>query len=148
MGNTLLSPGDPLFFLHHGFIDREWHKWQVADPTGKRLREIGGPNLPPVGGGAPPPPPTAGNGTAVGAGPTVITNGNLTCSPPLGGTNNASVGHGAGKPHIKALVDWFGDGNGTETTLRHTLWSAGILPNATVAEVMDLRGTVVCAEYV
>lgn len=141
MGNTQLSAGDPLFFLHHTWLDMLWWRWQTDDATGARLREIGGPNLPPPGGG--PPPPTEGGGP-----PPVITNGNLTCGLPLGGARNASVGHGADRPHVKALVDYFGDGGGNETTLGHTLWSAGILKNATIGEVLDLGGRVTCAEYV
>ena len=26
--NTIYSPNDPVFFLHHGFIDRLWNEWQ------------------------------------------------------------------------------------------------------------------------
>ncbi|KAI9324242.1 hypothetical protein DFJ73DRAFT_873455 [Zopfochytrium polystomum] len=28
MGNFYCSPNDPLFYLHHGFIDKSWWKWQ------------------------------------------------------------------------------------------------------------------------
>lgn len=41
-----------------------------------------------------------------------------------------------------------GDDGGDVTTLNHTLWMAGILSNVTVAETMDLRGELICAEYV
>ncbi|KAL1620945.1 hypothetical protein SLS54_005877 [Diplodia seriata] len=34
------------------------------------------------------------------------------------------------------------------TTLNHNLWMVGIIPNATVGEVMDLGGELICAEYV
>ncbi|RYP75065.1 hypothetical protein DL769_003894 [Monosporascus sp. CRB-8-3] len=34
------SPGDPVFFLHHGFVDRMWRKWQIMDDS--RLRDISG----------------------------------------------------------------------------------------------------------
>jgi tyrosinase len=33
MGDMDSSPGDPMFFLHHGFIDRNWWAWQNLDPT-------------------------------------------------------------------------------------------------------------------
>jgi tyrosinase len=33
MANIKKSPKDPLFFLHHGFIDKVWHDWQVANPN-------------------------------------------------------------------------------------------------------------------
>ncbi|KAK7998875.1 Tyrosinase-like protein orsC [Apiospora marii] len=46
-----------------------------------------------------------------------------------------------------AFVPYFGDGGGDVTTLNHTLWMADILPNITIAEVMDIRGDVICAGY-
>jgi tyrosinase len=33
MANIEKSPNDPLFFLHHAFIDRTWHNWAMAHPT-------------------------------------------------------------------------------------------------------------------
>lgn len=41
MGNPAYSTGDPLFFMHHAFIDRIWARWQAQDPD-TRLTEIGG----------------------------------------------------------------------------------------------------------
>ncbi|KUL90519.1 hypothetical protein ZTR_00075 [Talaromyces verruculosus] len=35
------SPGDPLFYLHHGWIDRLWWAWKSQDPT-NRLYQLGG----------------------------------------------------------------------------------------------------------
>ncbi|TLS27447.1 hypothetical protein PpBr36_05465 [Pyricularia pennisetigena] len=37
------SPGDPLFYLHHAFVDRLWWNWQMADPA-NRLYQLGGPS--------------------------------------------------------------------------------------------------------
>lgn len=34
------------------------------------------------------------------------------------------------------------------TTLNHTLWMVDLLPNVTIADVMDLGGDTICAEYV
>lgn len=34
------------------------------------------------------------------------------------------------------------------TTMNHVLWMIGLLPNVTVEDVMDLRGDVICAEYI
>jgi len=140
MSNTLLSPSEPLFFLHHTWLDKIWWQWQSQQPN-TRLTEIGGLNLPSGG-----PPSPSGNGTATAVALT-SPNGNGACLPPLGGGSGAAIGHGAGKALNKAITDYFGDGSGEVTTLGHVLWSAGILPNATVGEVMDLGGGVVCAEY-
>jgi tyrosinase len=29
------SPGDPVFYLHHGMIDRVWTIWQSLDPINR-----------------------------------------------------------------------------------------------------------------
>ncbi|KAI1023887.1 hypothetical protein LB504_004967, partial [Fusarium proliferatum] len=36
------SPGDPLLYIHHVFIDRLWWKWQ-SENLGGRLYQLGGP---------------------------------------------------------------------------------------------------------
>ncbi|XRM44260.1 hypothetical protein ABZX51_007407 [Aspergillus tubingensis] len=41
MGDVFKSPGDPVFFLHHDFIDRNWWAWQSADPD-NRLYQLSG----------------------------------------------------------------------------------------------------------
>ncbi|GME39079.1 amino acid transporter [Neofusicoccum parvum] len=46
-----------------------------------------------------------------------------------------------------SLTDYFGD-DGNVTTLNHNLWMLEIMPNATIKEVMDLGGDLICAEYV
>lgn len=46
-----------------------------------------------------------------------------------------------------SLIDYSGD-NGNTTTLQHVLWIAGIVPNVTIEDVMDLSGETICAEYV
>lgn len=43
MLNAVSSPGDPLFFLHHTWLDRIWAQWQAKDPA-TRFYEIGGNN--------------------------------------------------------------------------------------------------------
>ena len=40
MGAVWGSPGDPIFFLHHAFVDRMWRKWQIKDD--RRVRQITG----------------------------------------------------------------------------------------------------------
>jgi tyrosinase len=43
MMNPVSSPGDPLFYMHHTWLDRIWAKWQDLKPS-VRLTEIGGNN--------------------------------------------------------------------------------------------------------
>ncbi|KAL2172359.1 hypothetical protein VTG60DRAFT_6198 [Thermothelomyces hinnuleus] len=56
-----------------------------------------------------------------------------------------------GKPGLELLAvtpdRQFGDG-GPDLTLNHVMSSLGIIPNATVADVMDARGGFLCYEYV
>ncbi|KAI0973839.1 Di-copper centre-containing protein [Xylaria arbuscula] len=96
MINVELSPGDPVFWLHHTYLDKLWWEWEALKLPA-RLTEIGG------------------NNTA-------------------GGKSNP------------VFVNYFND-NGTTTTLNHVLTSHGLVPNATIADVMDIGGDYVCAEY-
>ncbi|KAK3390616.1 amino acid transporter [Podospora didyma] len=146
MSNTLLSPGDPIFFLHHGWLDRLWWEWQSKD-LATRLTEVDGPNIIPTNATGPPPGQRRRRGMdwlrRRGGPPD-----DSTCpGTPLGGGPGAGLAHGGGTKN-KAITDYFNDGGGILTTLNHTLWSAGIIPNATIAEVMDLHGPLVCADYV
>ncbi|KAH7134479.1 hypothetical protein B0J13DRAFT_479990 [Dactylonectria estremocensis] len=43
MSDMYSSPGDPLFFLHHGKLDYEWNRWQRLS-WATRKSEIGGPD--------------------------------------------------------------------------------------------------------
>lgn len=43
MLNPISSPGDPLFYMHHTWLDKVWWEWQEANPS-KRLKDIGGNN--------------------------------------------------------------------------------------------------------
>jgi tyrosinase len=45
MNDVQASPGDPLFYLHHGWLDAMWWKWQTMDLT-VRLTDMGGRNTP------------------------------------------------------------------------------------------------------
>lgn len=41
MSNAVSSPGDPLFYLHHTYIDKLWWQWQIQDLE-NRLKSIAG----------------------------------------------------------------------------------------------------------
>lgn len=43
MSNPISSPGDPLFYLHHAYLDKVWAQWQAQNPI-VRLTEMGGVN--------------------------------------------------------------------------------------------------------
>lgn len=45
MVNPVSSPGDPVFYLHHTWLDRIWAQWQAQNPQ-VRLKEMGGNNKP------------------------------------------------------------------------------------------------------
>jgi tyrosinase len=147
MENVALSPGDPLFWLHHTYLDKLWYDWQAVSPS-TRTYAIGGTNqfltAPSLQGGL--------NGELY-----YVDNGTMNVyMPPDANTTeivdsycgvyqpNAPGGAFPGNPSI---TNYYGDG-GNVTTLNHTLWSFGLYPNATANDVMDLHGAFVCAEYV
>ncbi|KAI5850689.1 hypothetical protein BZA05DRAFT_338477 [Tricharina praecox] len=88
MANPISSPGDPLFYLHHAWLDKLWWNWQARDLPA-RLVDIAG---------------------------------YTSLAQPATGWVNA--------------------------TLDDALNMFGIVPNATVREVMDIGGDLLCAEYV
>lgn len=45
MINVASSPGDPIFWLHHTYLDRVWWQWQQGDLT-SRVGDISGRNVP------------------------------------------------------------------------------------------------------
>ena len=106
MQNPVLSPGDPVFFLHHTNLDRLWWVWQSANLT-YRLTDM------------------AGNNT------------------PSDEFNTANSWDAPGAN----FTQYSGD-NGTVTTLNHVLSMYEMIPNVTIAEIMDIGDDVICAEYV
>ncbi|PUU73227.1 hypothetical protein B9Z19DRAFT_1135605 [Tuber borchii] len=86
MDNPISSPGDPLFYLHHTFLDRVWWQWQERT---NRIYDIAG---------------------------------YTTGSEPEGG--------------------W------VLATLDDELDMKGVIPNKRIWEVMDIRGDVLCYEYI
>ncbi|KAI1097179.1 Di-copper centre-containing protein [Jackrogersella minutella] len=145
MINPFTSPGDPIFYLHHGYLDKLWWDWQSLNLT-TRLTEIGGNNtargpgfIPGFGSGP-------GGGFPGGNFPG---GGNFSFPFPPGFPTNGSNPFpfpGLNKTINRAFTDYFNDG-GNITTLNHTLWSAGVMENITIADVMDPRGGFVCTEY-
>ncbi|KAK4226567.1 hypothetical protein QBC38DRAFT_480102 [Podospora fimiseda] len=152
MVNPVSSPGDPLFYLHHAWLDRIWAIWQAKDPE-VRLQEIGGANnggflsfpgggfpgggFPgggfPGGGGSGGPPPW-GNGPPGGDGPFV----------PVPFDPNGF--DGLVRPSDVPAPVVVGD-PGNTTTLNQVLQMYGIIPNSTIADVMDIQGGTLCYEY-
>jgi tyrosinase len=128
MSDGTLSPGDPVFYLHHSWLDKLWWDWQNLDLP-KRYTDMGGPNVPfqvrnPSG------PEGPGSSDALRANPGVPQNP----TGYVGGTG-------------PEFTDYFGD-DGDVTTLNHRIFMAEIYPNLTIADLMDLKGPVVCSEYI
>ncbi|VUC32084.1 unnamed protein product [Clonostachys rosea] len=44
MANPISSPGDPIFYLHHTWLDKVWWDWQAKDLP-SRLKAMGGTNV-------------------------------------------------------------------------------------------------------
>lgn len=42
---SFLTIADPVFYTHHGNLDRIWWQWQKKDPA-KRLKDVSGPIVP------------------------------------------------------------------------------------------------------
>jgi tyrosinase len=83
MSDNTVSPGDPVFYLHHSWLDKLWWDWQKLDLP-NRLTDMGGPNIP-FGLNVPSPPlgvPPNPSCTLGGAGPEFTDyfgdNGNIT----------------------------------------------------------------------
>ncbi|KAI1347292.1 Di-copper centre-containing protein [Xylaria sp. FL0043] len=106
MINVKLSPGDPVFWLHHGYIDKLWWDWESLKLPARLTEDV------------------------------------IYANPSKIGGNNTFRGK-----NDPAYVNYFNDG-GSITTLNHTLSSHGLVPNATIGDVMDLGGDYVCAEFV
>ena len=39
MGNSMISPNDPIFWMHHAQIDRIWAVWQPINPNEQAFLE-------------------------------------------------------------------------------------------------------------
>jgi tyrosinase len=120
MADPFTSPGDPIFFLHHTWLDKAWWDWQKRDLP-SRLTDISGPNNQNPSVGFPEFP------------------GNVTYEDIL-------FGRPADPNWVDVIPPVAGD-PGTVTTLDHVLDTLGLLPNATIRDVMDIRGDYLCVEY-
>jgi len=126
MQDVQLSPGDPIFWLHHTYLDKLWWQWQARD-LGSRLTDMTGTNMPIAMSFTFGPPP---NGTAGGSGTGASLPFDLSCyagrpspfgPPPNGTTGPWTISIKAMTP-IPELYEHFNDG-GNVTTLNHTLVS-------------------------
>lgn len=61
--------------------------------------------------------------------------------------SNATLEENDFPPVSQTTIDGFGD-PGNVTTLGHILNMAGVIPNRTIVEVMDIRNQLLCYEYV
>ena len=107
--------------LHHGFVDKMWYDWQMASPE-KRLTEMGGPNA---------------QDPAVGF---LEFSGGVEAESAMWGKPTAAMLAVTPAPNN-------GDGGKNATTLGHIMTSLGIIPDATVADVMDPQGEYLCYTY-
>ena len=131
MNDPVASPGDPIFYLHHSWLDKVFWDWQALDLPA-RLKDIGISNE-----------------------YTVFDPTNLPTPPSIPGRPPPIVVLPGAFPAPEDLVPPpdsppqvpLGD-PGIVTTLDHVLDMLGIIPNATIGEVMDIAGGLLCYEYV
>lgn len=121
MLDPIASPGDPLFYLHHTWLDKIFWEWQALDLPA-RLGEISGLNRQaPFG--------TPGPGDPPGL-PLFFPE--LDQFPPV-----ADLIPPVGSPLPE------GD-TGNVTTLSHLLNMLGVIPSQTIGEVMDIGNDLLC----
>ena len=132
MIDPVASPGDPIFYLHHTWLDKVFWEWQALDLPA-RLTDMGG-------------------GNVQKAYFPFFPNGTGTMPPPGNGSNPIRHGWVPSPEDLTPLPDSppqipEGDNGGNVTTLSHVINMWGVVPNATIAEVMDIGG-MLCYEYV
>ncbi|MBE3042204.1 tyrosinase family protein, partial [Candidatus Bathyarchaeota archaeon] len=130
--DPVASPGDPIFYLHHTWLDKIFWDWQSEDLPA-RLEDIGLRNaltvLDPT---HPPPQPPILEGDPLMFPILVEEYPSPEVLRPQPDT----------PPQVPA-----GD-PADVTTLDHIIDMFGIIPNATIADVMDIAGGLLCYEYV
>ncbi|PVH93785.1 Di-copper centre-containing protein [Periconia macrospinosa] len=143
MMNVFSSPGDPLFYLHHAYLDRIWWQWQSKNLS-SRLTEVTGRNQ---GGFFFP---VSSNGTILGP----FSRGDISGCDPFPGFPGGPGGPGGfpGFPGFPPPQNgpWVKiDGDPANiTTLGHVINVEGSIPNVTIKDVMNIQGDVLCYEYI
>ncbi|KAF2731269.1 Di-copper centre-containing protein [Polyplosphaeria fusca] len=166
MLNVFSSPGDPLFYLHHGWLDKLWWDWQSANRSA-RISAIGGTNqgidlgnftFPPFDGNGTfpifPGNGTGSNSTFPPFPPFPPPSVNGSCSPfgfPGGPPGNFSGGF-PGFPGFPGMPEQpfkakAGDPKNV-TTLGHVINVYGMAKDVAAGDVMDIQGGLLCYEYV
>lgn len=133
MANPVSSPGDPLFYLHHTWLDKMWWDWQSRDLPA-RLSEMGGENR--QFGNNDGPEPCNGE-DLFGALPDEI-----PYEPSYKDLRISMLTCNRSEPRVE------GDDGGCRTTLNHVLDMKGIIEDRRIGDVMDIQGQVLCYEYV
>lgn len=121
MADAFVSPADPIFYMHHAFIDKMWSDWQNLDRQ-SRLYDVSGPNTQDPEIGFPEFPGSIEDEAALWGVPSE----EQTARMPSGQEGD----------------------DGDETTLNHIMSTLGIIPNATIRDVMDTTAGYLCYEYV
>ena len=134
MLDSIASPGDPLFYLHHTWLDKVFWDWQALDLPA-RLTEIGGPNVQQESYEGSPKHSHHSSGR------------DSDYTPPEEGYGRMRRELRTQRNEVVRMEVPEGD-PGSETTLDHVLNMFGVYRNATIGEVMDIGGGLLCYEYV
>ena len=142
--DPIASPGDPIFYLHHTWLDKLFWEWQARDLPA-RLSDISGRTMQvgmPINGSGDSLPFTFPN-------PSVVSGANSSSGLPIFMPPPwAFPPADAMRPAPGAAPQRPEGDPGNVTTLAHILNMFGIIPNATIADVMDIGGPLLCYEYV
>lgn len=141
MLDPIASPGDPVFYLHHTYLDYIFWQWQ-AQNLPARLSDIGGRNIQVY---------VSTNGSDEQ--PTFVVpgqgsvEGDDSSSPIIVPNSSAFPPADAMRPLPDSPVQRPEGDPGNVTTLAHILNMFGLIPNATIADVMDIGGPLLCYDY-
>ena len=140
MLNVFSSPGDPIFYLHHTWLDKLWWDWQSQNLT-SRVKEIGGTNK--VSPFLSMPHTSNTTFAEVLAAPTP------GCFPFPFPPTTAPTNSSPPASHVEDVMSVKIAGDPADvTTLGHVLTVHGSIPDATINDVMNIQGSLLCYEYV